>query len=238
MDKRLAIIKRSCKLVRYLFVTLFIMCMTKQTCTEKRDQGISIVCWNTRGLVASLPYLNKLMVKNDIIAISEHWLHSNKLRTLNNISNDFNVIARSSKYADASEYGYKRGQGGVALFWRKTLGGVSPITTIKHDRFCGMRLQCDDGRVLNILSVYMPSPGSPDDYNEVMDELADVINGMDEGSLTIVCVDFNGDVGHLGGPRSTRRPTHFGKKVNNFFNEFPYVHVISLGQPKDHLIPS
>ena len=184
------------------------------------SQQVSLVCWNSRGLVTSLPYLHKLLGSNDIIAISEHWLHANKLNLLTEISPEFNVIARASKHLDGSEYGYKRGQGGVALFWRKTLGGITPMTALKHDRYCGIRFQNESGRVLNILSVYLPAPGSADDFNEVIDTLSENIENMEAGSLTLVCGDFNGDVGHLGGPRSTRKPTSYGKKAFKFLDEF------------------
>ena len=130
------------------------------------------------------------------------------------------MIARASKHSDASEYGSKRGQGGVALLWRKTLGGVSPITSLVNDRICGIRLQCETGRVLNILAVYMSAPGSSDDYGETLDDLAEAIENMERGSLTLICGDFNGDMGHLGGPKSNRKPTNTGRKLMKFFDEF------------------
>ena len=194
--------------------------MSNNMCDRQVMNNISIASWNSRCLVTSLPYLHNLFKTNDIITLSEHWLHANKLNTLAEISDDFNVIARASKHSDASTFGYKRGQGGVALLWRKTLGGVSPITSVLHDRICGIRIQGESGRVVNILSIYLPAPGSRDDLSVVLDELSEIIEGMEVGSLTIVCGDYNGDVGHLGGPRSTRRPTAQGRKIVNFFSEF------------------
>ena len=188
--------------------------------SDNQPKQISIVCWNSRGLTTSLPYLHKLMLTNDIITISEHWLHANKLNMLTEISPDFNVLARASKHSDGSEYGYKRGQGGVAILWRKTLGGVSPMTTMTHDRFCGIRFQNEYGRVLNILAIYLPAPGSVDNFNEVMDALSETIESMETGSLTLVCGDYNGDLGHYGGPKSTRKPTTLGKKVFKFLEDF------------------
>ena len=195
-------------------------CDYNKMCNKEGRSKISIVCWNSRGLVTSLPYLHSLLESNDIIALSEHWLHSNKLNILTEMSSDFNVVARSSKYSDASSFGYRRGQGGVALLWRKTIGGVSPITSLINDRICGIRVQGEFGRVVNIFSVYLPAPGSADDLSVVLDELSVALEQVDEGSISIVCGDYNGDVGHLGGPKSTRRPTVQGRKIMNFFNEF------------------
>ena len=70
---------------------------------------INISCWNCRGLVTSIPYLKELMKESDVISLSEHWLQPNRLCILNEISDDFNVISRSSKYADSSDFGPKRG---------------------------------------------------------------------------------------------------------------------------------
>ena len=190
------------------------------TSDNASDHQISVVCWNSRGLGTSLPYLNKILEGNDIVALSEHWLHSNRLNVLSELTQDFNVIGRASKQSDSSDYGYKRGQGGVALFWRKSLCGVTPITSLVHDRICGIRLQSSLGNTLNILSVYMPAPGSKDDFDAVLDELAEVVESMEVGSLTMICGDFNGDVGHLGGTRSTRKPSHIGRKLMKFFNEY------------------
>ena len=162
-----------------------------------QTQQLSMACWNSRGMVAALPYLNKILEDNDIVALSEHWLHSNRLNVLTELTQDFNVIGRASKQAEAGDYGYKQGQGGVALFWRKSLCGVSPITSLVHDRICGILLQSTLGNTLNILSVYMPSPGSTDDFDVVLDELAEIVESMEDGSLTLILRDFNGDVGHL-----------------------------------------
>ena len=69
------------------------------------DKKLNIVAWNSRGLVAAVPYLRELMHVNDIICLSEHWLHSNRLKCLEDISDKFNVIARASLHSDASSYG-------------------------------------------------------------------------------------------------------------------------------------
>ena len=47
---------------------------------------LKITCWNSRGLVAAIPYLNKLLETNDIVALSEHWLQENRLNVLLEIS--------------------------------------------------------------------------------------------------------------------------------------------------------
>ena len=189
-----------------------------QSEVNNTDSTVSVACWNSRGMLTSLAYLNHLMQHNDIISISAHWLHANRLQMLLDISADFFCISRASRHSNVDSYGVRRGQGGVALFWRKTLTGVSPISELTHDRMCGLRVQTNRNRVINIFSVYMHSQGSSDDFETTIDECAELINSRE--AFNIVCGDFNGDVGHLGGPKSNRKPTKQGLIVSKFFNEF------------------
>ena len=215
-----------------LFITILTFLMTMTTNKVISGHGIvndekclSITTWNSRGLVASIPYLRELMRSNDVICLSEHWLHSNRLTCLEEISDQFNVIARASKQSDASMYGISRGQGGVAIMWRKSMKGISPITEITHDRICGIRVQSKKGLVLNIYSVYMPSPGCSGNFDEVLDELSEVIQTGERGVCNILCGDFNADIGFLGGKRSNRKPTKVGKTLSKFFDEFGMIAV-------------
>ena len=181
---------------------------------------IRIAAWNCRGFKSAVPYLRHLLDNNEIIAISEHWLHQNRLSCLAEVSKEFNFCARSSNYSKADNYGVKRGQGGVALFWKKQLCGVSAISDIIHDRFCGIRLETRGGLILNIFSIYLPAAGSPEGYDECLDDLAEVIESRELGSLSIICGDANGDLGHLAGGRSDRDPSPRGKCLSVFMSRY------------------
>ena len=183
------------------------------------DKKLNIAAWNSRGLVAAVPYLRELMCVNDIICLSEHWLHSNRLKCLEDISDKFNVIASVSFHSDASSYGISRGQGGVALFWRKSLCGITPISEIIHYRICGVRVQTKDGLALKVCSLYMPAAGCSDDFESVLEEVAEIIDTDERGTCTILSGDFNADMGFLGGKRSTRKPTKGGRYLAKFFSE-------------------
>ena len=209
-----------------LLLTLVILAMAPSnnvnTATD-RYGGLCITTWNSRGLSASVPYLKELMRTSDVICLSEHWLHANRLNRLEEISDDFNVIARASVHSGASKYGITRGQGGVAILWRKSLGGISPMSQITHDRICGIRAQTNSGFILNIYSIYMPAPGCCDDFEITLDEVAEIINTGENGTCTLLCGDFNADMGYLGGKRSTRKPTKVGRTLDKFLNELDLV---------------
>ena len=181
---------------------------------------ISICCHNVRGFNGSVPYLRQLTKEYDIVAISEHWLNENKLNRLSEISNDIYICARSSKFSTAENYGVARGQGGVALLWKKSLCNTSSINDITNDRICGIRLETKNGAIINIFSIYLPAQGSPEDYGASIDDLSEIIESREIGSLSIVCGDTNADLGSKGGPRGYKRISKQGKILLNFNNRY------------------
>ena len=189
-----------------------------------------------RGFSSAVPYLRSLCLRADIIALSEHWLHENKIGRLKEISEDFLYCARSSKSASSENYGSKRGQGGVAVLWNSKLGGVSQISDIIHDRMCGIRIQTRTNLVLNIISIYLPSQGSPDSYSACIDDLSEFVTSREIGSKTIICGDANGDMGNLAGNRSVKMPTQRGKELFEFISSHNLRAINSMDMCKGPII--
>ena len=79
-------------------------------------KNIRLTTWNMRGMTAAIPYLKSILADNDIVTINEHWLHANRLDLLESLTSEFQVVARSSKYANSDSYGITRGQGSTAIF--------------------------------------------------------------------------------------------------------------------------
>ena len=143
------------------------------------------------------------------------------------VSDDFFCMGRASSYAGEEVYGMKRGQGGVALFWKKNLAGVSRLDTIKHDRICGILVQSGGGSILAIISVYMPARGSRDNLYIALEELEGILESLEDGVIPIVCGDFNGDIGAEGGSRGLRAPTKAGRLVLKFMHR---QHLVAINQ--------
>ena len=186
----------------------------------KSTSSIKIACWNSRGFSGAIPYLRKLVKHNDIVAVAEHWLHGNKLNRLSEVSSEVNFCARASKFSDPECYGIRRGQGGVALLWRKDLAGVSEFTSIIHDRICGIRLQTERGGIINIFSAYLPAVGCGEDYESCLDDLAEILESREQDSVSIICGDLNGDVGNRIEGRGKRPPNRNGVCLANFIDEY------------------
>ena len=60
-------------------------------------------------------------------------------------------------------------------------------------------IQTQNGSVLNIISIYLPAQGSPEDYAATLDDLSELINTREMGSRTFICGYANADMGNLGG---------------------------------------
>ena len=180
--------------------------------------NIRVACWNARGYLASIPYIRHLLSECDILAVNEHWVFENRLKCLTDISDTHWCFARSSKLSSAEDYGNGRGQGGVAIFWDKKLKGVSIVSDIVLDRACAIRLQAGNGSVFYFISVYMPAMGSSESLEASLDDVTEVIESRETGSIITVLGDFNGDIGGAGGNRSSRAATPRGEKVMRFFD--------------------
>ena len=180
---------------------------------------LKLCCWNARGYLTAIPYIRQILSDCDVLAISEHWLHENRLGILDEISLSHNVYARASSASCAEKYGSHRGQGGVAIFWHKRIAGISAVTDLIHDRACAIRMQTSDGSVIYFMSVYMPAQGSNDDLRVILDELSACIESREENALWCIMGDFNGDVGSAIGDRGTYAPTPQGSVVVDFFRK-------------------
>ena len=188
----------------------------------KKNQ-LRITSWNSRGITAAIPYLRCLLEDTDILSLSEHWLYNNTLYKLKEVCNDFLCYGRASRTASEENYGVRRGSGGVAIFWRKSISGISPLLNINHDRVCGVRIQTYDSSIINILSIYMPAAGSCEDLSTILDELSCIVESLEDGAANIITGDFNGDIGREGGPRGHRSAKRAGREVLKFMNKYEYI---------------
>ena len=64
---------------------------------------------------------------------------------------------------------------------------------------------------------FYPAQGARENLGTSVDELSEVVNSFEDGAHIIVCGDFNGDIGCLGGSRGIKTPGPRGRLVANFF---------------------
>ena len=123
------------KTLSFLTLIWLLVTISKEYNNMAPYNQLRVACWNARGYLSDIPYIRELLKEVDILAVSEHWLHANRLRILEGISPTHFVHAHASRDAADENYGCKRGQGGRDIFWRKNLSGISKVSEIIHDKF-------------------------------------------------------------------------------------------------------
>ena len=200
-------------LICYIIYLLLLVFKMPGACETNK---IRLKTLNVRGYLSAVPYLRHLLKEADILCIYEHWLFDNRHYILSDISSTHYVYARSSSACSSENFGQGRGQGGVAIFWRKDLAAVSVVSDIIHDRVCAIRLQTGNGTIVYIFSVYMPAQGCNENLGACLDELSEILDSREEGSWCIIAGDFNGGIGNCNGVRSGRAATRQGLLVAQF----------------------
>ena len=130
---------------------------------------LNIGCLNVRGASANAQYINLLLKRLHIFAISEHWLHSYELNSMNT---NFKFLYVSSSTEDSMycRPRYLRGHGGVSIAWHKSLSNsVSKIVLPNTRRIVGIKL-LSEPRPICFFSVYLPTrSGCTDVFKESLD---------------------------------------------------------------------
>ena len=145
--------------------------------------------------------LNDFDIK--FIAISEHWLHDYNLYRIQQISDEYTILAKSPPQQEDPVYCVPRlirGHGGVALGWHKSLDRfISPLPSVSS-----CRIEYNPSHhSLYLISVYLPSQsGCTDEFKESLDQLDAAILLLPSGADIVIMGDFNADLGNLGGPGS------------------------------------
>ena len=134
----------------------------------------------------------------DIIGISEHWLFPNSLNFLQTLHTGYDGVGVCSSKSDPFT-SHHRGQGGVALMYKKKLSSSITTIDIDDDRICGINVKFPDGRIVKIIMVYMPSSNyGIADYSNYIEKLYDIYQSqLNEECECIIMGDFNCElVGH------------------------------------------
>jgi exonuclease III len=125
------------------------------------------------GVMRSALYIDQLLndYHTDILALSEHWLFSDNLIFLDSINKNYKSLGVADLSLDVLDP-YRRGKGGVALMWKKSLK-ATPIA-LDDDRIIGIKVYISSHRTISIFAVYLPST------NQLLQTFSDYIDRLDE----------------------------------------------------------
>ena len=198
-----------------LVVLIFVICKEMTDCKMASDnKTATISSWNMRCMWGcAKPYMQELMTSSHIIAISEHGLYQCELPKLYDIHPDFNAMGKSSKHLRDENHGKRKGHGGCALLWRKSISNmVNPRPDLGSDRMCVLELYPKDRPVCFIMSVYMPHQGCQiSDFKEELAILENVLEACKSDGDVCIIGDMNIHLGSEYGHRGWGSTSSNGK---------------------------
>ena len=149
--------------------------------------------YNCRGWNSGVITLNSFIDSLDICFVQEHWLASNLLHKVGDVSSDFLCVGVSGM--DDSCLLIGRPYGGCSILYRKSLSScITPLHTCSS-RFCAIKL-CDlSGSSILLVNVYLPSEGAASCYSEYLNTLGELEGFIDSQQCdqTLIAGDFNVD---------------------------------------------
>ncbi len=168
---------------------------------------LTLGCMNVRGIMSKTCYIAKTLTmhKLDIFGICEHWLYPDSLPFLSSLDHLYN--AHGVADADLGIYDlHRRGKGGVALLWRKTIDRYITKLTLDDDRVIGLTVSLPEATPTHVLMVYLPSAAAGrQQFLDCLSKLRDIYEHYSTIGDVIIMGDLNCE---LSGPRYTARRGH------------------------------
>ena len=159
----------------------------------KTSSFLSIGCYNIKGAMRNVMYLDKLLneYKLDICVISEHWLFEESLGFLDSVSSNYLSYGISDCTLNPLDP-YRRGKGGVAIMWKDNLTPNIKKIDCDNDRLIGISLQLSESHSITIIGVYLPDSNYGDEvFSEYIDKLQDLYHMYSGISDVIIVGDLN-----------------------------------------------
>ena len=149
--------------------------------------------FNFRGWNNGIHTLTHFIDSLDLCFVQEHWLLSDQLHQINNVSPDFLSVSVSGM--DISELVCGRPFGGCSILYRKTLAScITPLDSCSN-RFCGVKFNCSSGLSMLLICVYLPSSSYPSNFTEYLNTLGELDGFIHSchSDVVVIVGDFNVD---------------------------------------------
>ena len=148
---------------------------------------------NIQNAKSNYIYLAEQLKKHDILCIQEHWLYTFEETWLENVSDNHIYFSKSVDMNDPlPPTERRRGYGGVAIFWSKSLDNIIKPLPDGDNRITCIEINSETCKII-IINAYMPSRGRQDDdkYDETIAELKEIIYTYEPSHKIILIGDMN-----------------------------------------------
>ena len=184
---------------------------------EKVNETFSLFTWNMRANYSiAKPFITKYGYGCEFICLNDHGLFESELYKIENMYNDYSGHAKASKHLNNSDLGKRRGYGGCAVLWKKSLDNrIRPLPEKGTDRMCVVQFQTPCS-IVYIVSVYLPHQTCIiDNFDLEIDKLNDLCCECNAVGSTILLGDTNCHFGLEYSIRSFGSSTAHARKLGN-----------------------
>ena len=176
--------------------------------------NISFFAWNTRAnLSVSKPFIDKNAYGCDFICLSDHGLFECEKHKLLDFYSDYECLPKFSKHLKNIDFNTKKGVGGCALLWKKSLDNcIRPLPDKGSDRICVVHVTINRCNYF-VIGVYLPHQTCKiDDFKLELSILHDLLIEFNSLGSILLMGDTNCHFGMSYSPRSFGNTTcHAGK---------------------------
>ena len=142
--------------------------------------------FNCRGWNNGVLTLKNFIDSLDLCFVQEHWLLSDHLHRINDLSSDFLSVSVSG--VDSSVLLCGRPYGGCSILYRRNLAScVVPLESCSN-HFCGVRFRDSTGLSMLLICVYMPSSSSSSLFNEYLNTLGELDGFIHSNQSDVVVI--------------------------------------------------
>ena len=186
-------------------------------------ERVNVVTWNCRGLATSTPYLQTLASTADVICLQEHWLWPYEKHLLSTSVEGFTATAICDRRLDEHSE-LRRGCGGTAILWKKSLTAFPSPVCFSSDRICAVTISLSRNsssvNQVTVISVYFPSADADfNSFQECIFDLEETVNSLDSVTTAVIIAgDFNAHLGPLAGPRGIGNTNSRGIALKQFID--------------------
>ena len=163
--------------------------------TSFHFSSMNFVTFNLHGFNNGNNFLKDLCTDNSIVCVQEHWLRSDQMYVLNNLTANFEVYAVSSIDDKVPPNFSGRPYGGLAVFVKRSICNILNLGSSTNFRVQALLLTISTVNIL-LFTVYFPCLCSSVDYNVdlnvICSFLRECIDSNNCNNLRVVtCGDFS-----------------------------------------------
>lgn len=157
---------------------------------------LKIGSFNVRGIMPGTSYVCHIMdtYDLDIMCLCEHWLYPDSLSYLSSMHTNYLCDPKADRSLNIYD-SIRRGKGGVAILWKKSINSIVSKMYIDDDRISGLCITLSSGARIFLINVYMPSSDYPIEvYRSYVQKVSDLYEEYNSIGEVVLLGDWNAEV--------------------------------------------